>query len=168
MGFQKHGLGVWGNVLKDSVPSWWHYWGMTEGKSAKLSGDFYSCALSSMGIRRGNYPRGRSPEEGLWRLSLPLLSAHLCLPSVPHHRPRNSQVTMTEISEPISQNKANLPTDTQTPPASASSVLGSEAHTSTSGQSALFYYSFIYLLSCICVCMPLSAWLYVHYMHASD
>lgn len=49
---------------------------MTEGKSTKLSVDFYSCALSSMGIRRGNYPK-----EGLWSLSFPLLSAHLRLPS---------------------------------------------------------------------------------------
>jgi hypothetical protein len=170
MGFQKHGLGVWGKMSSKilSLAD-----GITEGKSTKLSVNCYSCAPGSVVIRRWTHPRARRLQEGRWRPSFPLLSTPLCLPPTM----TDGLITgleiakwpWTETSETVSQNKANLPTDTQTPPASASSVLGLKAHTSTSGQSVLFYL-FIYLLTylCVCVCVYLSVWLYVHCMHASD
>lgn len=72
---------------------------LTQGKRTKLSVDFYACAPGSVVIWRGPSQGKEALQEGLWRLSFPRLSTPLCLPSFcnggwPHHRSRNSQVTV--------------------------------------------------------------------------
>lgn len=95
------GLGFGKKMFPKTVPSWWYYWVMFGWMETALDGSsqrILQYAFGWMAIRRGTKRKEGGTADSTWQLPFPLYSTLLCLPSAmirrPHHRPRNSQVTM--------------------------------------------------------------------------